>query len=63
MSLPTIIENLEKFAKTQPNKVAWSFYNDKLGLEESYTYLVSLFFFTSVYNMVVGFDLNLLCLM
>ena len=41
---PTIIENLENYAISYPNKLAWCFYSDKMVLEDSYTYLVSRFF-------------------
>jgi hypothetical protein len=38
--LETTVEALEKWAKTQPHKLAWQFHNDKLEVEETYTYLV-----------------------
>ena len=37
----TVIEVLAKWAKTQPEKLAWQFHNDKLEIEEAYTYKVS----------------------
>ena len=37
----TFIEALEKWAVQQPDKVVWTFYSDKLVMEDTYTYLVS----------------------
>jgi hypothetical protein len=39
--LETVTEALEKWAKVQPHKLAWQFHNDKLEVEETYTYKVS----------------------
>eukprot|EP00428_Durinskia_dybowskii_P070551 CAMPEP_0170395020 /NCGR_PEP_ID=MMETSP0117_2-20130122/21559_1 /TAXON_ID=400756 /ORGANISM="Durinskia baltica, Strain CSIRO CS-38" /LENGTH=1198 /DNA_ID=CAMNT_0010651309 /DNA_START=37 /DNA_END=3633 /DNA_ORIENTATION=+ len=34
----TIIEALEKWAKSQPDKLAWQFHNDKLEIEDTYSF-------------------------
>jgi hypothetical protein len=36
-----LLDALERWAKEQPDKLAWQFYNDKLEVEDSYTYKVS----------------------
>ena len=36
----TIIEALEKWAKSQPDKLAWQFHNDKLEIEDTYSFKV-----------------------
>ena len=36
----TIIEALEKWAKVQPDKLAWQFHNDKLEIEDTITFKV-----------------------
>lgn len=36
----TIIESLEKWARIQPDKLAWQFHNDKLEVEDTFTFKV-----------------------
>lgn len=36
----TIIEALERWAKVQPDKLAWQFHNDKLEIEDTITFKV-----------------------
>ena len=36
----TLIEALEKWAKVHPDKLAWQFHNDKLEIEDTYTFKV-----------------------
>ena len=37
----TLIEALEKWTKVHPNKLAWQFHNDKLEIEDTYTFKVT----------------------
>ena len=40
----TLIEALAKWAKTQPEKLAWQFHDDKLEIEDTYNFKVWLDF-------------------
>jgi hypothetical protein len=36
----TLVDALERWAQVQPDKLVWQFHNDKLEIEDTYTYKV-----------------------